>query len=184
VISENIMMKAVPWGRRIRDRQFERIWNEHRPRIWRLTARLAGSADHADDLTQEVAMRACEAYAGFQGQSNVYSWLYRIAVNVVLRSRERKAHPTVTLTDPSASSLPAQADGPDVQAIRRDLRSRIWEAINGLPDDQRAALILQVYEGLAYREIALALDVPIGTVKSRLNAATKRLRKELGSDDM
>lgn len=184
MIGENTSMRTVPWTRKLHDRQFERIWTEHRPRIWRLTARLAGSVDLADDLTQEVAVRACEAYGGFLGRAQIYSWLYRIAVNVVLRSRERKSHPTVALDNPLAATHPSSAIGPDTLVVDRDFKSRVWDAIDRLPEEQRAALILQVYEGLAYREIAIVMDVPIGTVKSRLNTAVTRLRKELGSDDM
>ena len=184
VIGEQTLMSPTSWTAKLRERQFERIWREHQPRIWRLTARLAGNADLADDLTQEVAVRAFQASGGFLGRADIYSWLYRIAVNVVLRSCERKTHPTMPLDSQLAVSAPARAASPEAQALDRDIRSRVWNALDRLPEEQRTTLILQVYEGLAYREIASVLDIPIGTVKSRLNAAVARLRKELGSDDM
>jgi RNA polymerase sigma-70 factor (ECF subfamily) len=177
-------MRAASWTSRLRERQFERIWRAHQPKIWRLTARLAGSVDLADDLTQEVAVRAFQAFDGFLGRADVYSWLYRIAVNVVIRARERKTHPTVSLESSSALTASAKTASPETQTLAQDLRSRIWQALDRLPEEQRTTLILQVYEGLAYREIASVLDIPIGTVKSRLNAAVTHLRKELGCDDL
>ena len=71
-----------------------------------------------------------------------------------------------------------------MQAVDNDLRGRIWQAFDVLPEEQRTVLILQVYEELKYREIAAVLEIPIGTVKSRLNAAVARLRKELACDDL
>ena len=75
-----------------------------------------------------------------------------------------------------------RAHDPEQVALRAELRPRVWMALNRLPDDLRATLILQVYEGLKYREIAAVLDIPIGTVKSRLNNAMQRLREELKDD--
>ncbi len=159
--------------------QFEQVWQPHRPRVWRLVARLAGSPDLADDLTQEVSVRAFQAFADFRGQADAFTWLYRIAVNVVLRDREKR-RPTLPLDAPEVACLPAQtAHSPEHAALRAEMRPVVWAALDRLPDDLRATLILQVYEGLKYREIAELLDIPIGTVKSRLNNAMQRLREEL-----
>ncbi len=159
--------------------QFERVWREHRPRLARLTARLAGDPDLADDLLQEVSLRAFAGFVGYRRESGAYTWLYRIAVNVVLRWRERRRHETIPLDASEASSLAAPGAGPETLALQSALRPAVWAALDRLSEEQRAALILQPYEGLKYREIALVLDVPIGTVKSRLNAAMQQLREEL-----
>src|SRR5438876_9707971 len=87
--------------------QFEGLWQQHRPRIWRLVARLAGSADLADDLTQEVSLRAFQAFGDFRGEAGAFTWLYRIAVNVVNRHRERRQRETVSLNTPEIVQLPA-----------------------------------------------------------------------------
>jgi len=163
---------------------FERLWERERPRVWRLTARLSGDVDAADDLTQEVGLRALEAYGQFRGGSTESTWLYRIAVNVVLRWRERRgALPgSVRLEGVAPLAAPAE-DSPERLTLRADANERMHRAVEALPDDLRTRLLLHAWEGLKYREIAAVLEVPDGTVMSRLYAARQRLRRELGDDD-
>jgi len=159
---------------------FERFWQTHRPRVWRLIARLAGSVDLADDLTQEVSLRAFQSFGTFRGGSAGFTWLYRIAVHVVLRHRERQRLPLLPLDHAEAAALPAAAHAePEAAALRGEFREHVWAALELLPEDTRAALILQVYEQLKYREIADVLNIPLGTVKSRLHVGMNRLREEL-----
>src|SRR5689334_8834352 len=89
-----------------RDR-FEQAWQEHRPRVAHLVARLAGDPELAEDLTQEVALRAFQGYAGFRGEAGLYTWLYRIAVNVVHRDRERRRLALSSLDASEVTALPA-----------------------------------------------------------------------------
>ena len=156
---------------------FERFWQPHRPRLWRLAARLAGSVDLADDLTQEISLRAFQGFAQFRGGSSAYTWLYRIAVHVVLRHRERLVLDTIPYD--AASELADPAADPQAGLLRSEIRPVVWAALNRLPEDQRVAVILSVYEELKYREIADVLQIPLGTVKSRLHAGMARLREEL-----
>lgn len=159
--------------------RFERLWEEQRPRIWRLVARLAGSVDVADDLTQEVGLRAFQGFAEFRGEARASTWLYRIAVNVVHRHRERQKE-TVLLDTPEVAALPDnRANGPEETALQNELLPAVRAALERLPDPLRAPLILHVYEGLKYREIAAILEIPVGTVMSRLHTARKNLREEL-----
>lgn len=159
--------------------EFERIWRQYRPRIWRLAARLAGGTDQADDLTQEVSLRAFQAFDGLRNKSQAFTWLYRIAVNVVLRERERRKA-VLSLEQTEVANLLADAEaGPEEAALRADLWPRVQAALERLPEEMRTTLILQVYEGLTYREIAAILDIPMGTVMSRLHSARQLLRKEL-----
>ncbi len=165
--------------------RFEQLWQEHRPRIWRLVARLAGSTDLADDLTQEVSLRAFQAFGSFRGEASAFTWLYRIAVNVVHRHRERRRCDTVPLEAPEAIRLPADtACGPETLALQAERRAAVWSAIERLPEELRTTLVLQVYEQLKYREVAAVLNVPVGTVKSRLNHAMRRLREEFKDDEL
>lgn len=164
---------------RERDRRWERLWGEYRPRIWRLTARLAGDPDLADDLTQEVALRALEGLGGFRSRAGEFTWLYRIAVNVVLSHRRRRCLDTVGLDVPAAAHLPSSDPAPEASAVAAELAPVVRAALDRLPEDLRTPLLLQVYEGLKYREIAAVLEIPVGTVMSRLYSARQRLREEL-----
>jgi RNA polymerase sigma-70 factor (ECF subfamily) len=145
----------------------------------RLVARLSGDSDANDDLVQEVGVRAFEGFRGFRNESAAYTWLYRIAVNVVLRWREKRRHDTIPLDSPEASQVRSEGAGPEQRAMQSSLRPAVWAAMATLPEEQRTTLILQVYEGLRYREIGEVLEIPIGTVKSRLNIAMRRMKKEL-----
>jgi len=156
---------------------FEWFWLPHRPRVWRLVARLAGSADLADDLTQEVNLRAFQGFGTFRRGSSAYTWLYRIAVNVVLRHRERLSPDTVPWD--SAAQVPDPSLSPQDALLQAQIRPIVWAALNRLPEEQRTTIILSVYEELKYREIADVLEIPLGTVKSRLHIGMARLREEL-----
>jgi RNA polymerase sigma-70 factor (ECF subfamily) len=163
-----------------RQARFEQVWKQQRPRIWRLVARLAADVDVADDLTQEVCLRALRAFAEFRGEASVFTWLSRIAINVVHRHRERAQREVVSWDTPELTALPDdKTRGPEETAITADLRRAVWAALERLPEELRTTLILQVYEGLKYREIASILDVPISTVKYRRHEAMLRLRQEL-----
>ena len=156
---------------------FEQFWLPHRSRVWRLAARLAGSVDLADDLTQEISLRAFQGFGTFRDGAAGYTWLYRIAVNVVLRHRERLAIDTVPWD--SASDVPDSSMTPHAAILQAEIRPIIWAALDRLPEEQRTTIILSVYEELKYREIAAVLEIPLGTVKSRLHIGMARLREEL-----
>src|SRR5579872_925535 len=107
--------------------RFEKVWQQNRARIWRLVARLAGSADLADDLTQEVCLRAFQSFDRFRGTSNSFTWLYRIAINVVNAHLSRRREATVSLDLPEVICLPTpEAAGPETAALAGDLRSVVW----------------------------------------------------------
>jgi RNA polymerase sigma-70 factor (ECF subfamily) len=155
---------------------FGRVWDSERERVRRLLVRLCADPDTADDLVQEVALRALAAYGGFRGQCAVSTWLYRIAVNVVVRHRARVG---ALGEEPLSDGLPS-GDGPERTVLALDAVGRLQGALHRLPDDLRIPLTLLVWEGMKYREIAAVLEIPLGTVMSRLHTARQRLREELG----
>ena len=161
---------------------FERLWEAERPRIWRLAARLSGNPDAADDLTQEIGIRALEAFVGFRGASAPSTWLFRIAVNAVLRWRERQARSAKSEVGESEQVSSREAS-PEAQTVNRAETERLHRVLNELPDELRTPLLLHVWEGLKYREIGAILEIPTGTVMSRLHSARQRLRKEWENDD-
>ncbi|WP_395146383.1 RNA polymerase sigma factor [Armatimonas sp.] len=150
------------------DPAFERAWNRHRDRVWRLVVRLSGSREAADDLTQEVALQAAQAFPKFRGQAKAFTLFYKIAVRCVLRCREQRNLGTDMLLE----SIPAPHTDPTMALA-------VQAALSTLPDDQRTVLVLAVYEQLSYKEIAAVLEIPLGTVMSRLSRARQQLRKEL-----
>ena len=176
--SERVPCDAREQERRAR---FERIWRQYQPRIRLLVARLAGNVDAADDLTQEVGIRAFQAFDTFRGSSQPFTWLYRIAINVV--NARRRVQTTISLSAAEASRIcTSRAVGPEATALAADVRAVVRDALMELPEEQRTCLILQHYEGLKHREIAAILGIPQGTVASRIHTALKRLRLELNDD--
>jgi RNA polymerase sigma-70 factor (ECF subfamily) len=167
------------------DQAFERLWQAHREKVWRLVARMAGRIDAADDLTQEVSIRAYRAFGSFRGDSSFSTWVYRIAVNLVMRYREGRQLTEVSFESSSLSGAREPSiDGPEASALGNALRPMVWAAINRLAPDLRTTLILQVYEGLKYREIARIMNVSLETVKYRRHQAMLRLREELNDYEM
>jgi len=138
--------------------------------------RMSGDAALAEDAAQDAFLRAWQSLPSFEhrGAGSFRAWLCRITINITT-DRLRRAHPTVAL---EAQSLPGGLR-PDEAYLRSEEAQAVREAILRLPEASRAALILREYEGLSYREIAEALNIPMGTVMSRLNYARRKLREEL-----
>ena len=144
----------------------------------------AGSAD-AEDLAQDVFVRAWRSLSGFRGDSSFRTWLYRVAINVVQSHRGRtsrlrrlfKAAPTST--DEPDDGIESAADPDDLERGVL-LRDAIDKALATLPEDLRLAVTLRDVQGLDYRAIAEITGTPIGTVESRIFRARQRLKKELG----
>lgn len=157
---------------------FAAVFDRHATSLYRFLARRVDPAD-ADGLLGEVFRIAFERRATFdQARNTARPWLYGIATNVVAkhrRSEGRRLRATAAL----ASRQAPQDDPGDRAAAAVDARRRwpqVVEAIEQLPDGERAALLLFAWEELGYDEIAAALGVPVGTVRSRLNRARRRLR--------
>ena len=139
--------------------------------------RLCGDAGLAEDMAQETFLRAWINLPSFHPQSSLRNWLYRIAVNAVLDVLRRR--PEETLEDEAADMLVDQAAGPETALIEKERVALLQKALGSLPEAARSVLVLREYGGLSYQEIASVLDVPIGTVMSRLNYARNRLRERL-----
>ncbi len=170
---------------------FEPLVEKYRHRVWRLAYNVLRDREEAWDVAQEAFIRAYQALPSFRGQSQFYTWLYRIVVNVATdRGRSRAAQGRAfgtervaeedwerVLTDPAPG---AGGESPDERATRMQDRERIVQALATLPEHHRTIIMLSDLEGLSYREIAETLDIPMGTVMSRLHNARKRLRAALG----
>ena len=151
-----------------------RCFREHGARVWRLARALLGQAADADDATQEIFLRVREKAATFAGRSTFAAWLRRLAVNHCLnrlkarrRRDDRIEERERDLDELDALARPSPCSFETSEALER--------ALDWLPADQRVVLVLRELDGLSYREIAEAVDVPIGTVMSRLARARERL---------
>lgn len=153
---------------------FAELVRRHRSFVLALAYRLCGDAAQAEDIAQDAFLRAWQALPGFRGQSAFRTWLYRVASNVAIEQL-RHDRPAV---DIDSTTLAAQ-NTPEDSALHTEQCRAVRDAVLQLPLQSRLVLILREYEGLSYKEIASALDIPIGTVMSRLNYARQRLHRDL-----
>ena len=145
-----------------------------------VVTRMCGDTGLAEDAAQEAFMRAWLNLASFQPRGSVRNWLYRIAINAALDVLRHK--PEETLEDEQAARMPDPAEEPEKVLIEKEQAAMIHQAVRSLPEAARAVLVLREYGWLSYREISSVLDVPIGTVMSRLNYARSRLREVLAGE--
>ena len=138
-----------------------------------------GNRADAEDLTQEAFLEAFRCFESFRGQSLPSTWLFGIAINVVRnflrRSSERRA---TYVSDEALESLPTEGDPLADLEVRRRMDA-LNTALFRLPDDWREVLVCVAMEGLSYEQTATILDVPIGTIRSRLSRARDGLKAEL-----
>jgi RNA polymerase sigma-70 factor (ECF subfamily) len=154
---------------------FDQLVLRHQRDIYRLCYRYVNNHEDADDLAQEVFVKAWRAIPRFRGDSSFSTWLYRIAVNACLnfRAARRPASEELpeTLADPRA--------GAEARVEDEEEAARIREAVGRLPEKQRATLILKVYHELSHEEVAKILGSTVGTVKANLFHALANLRKRM-----
>lgn len=166
---------------------------KYQDRVFRTCLRLCGNPDDAADLTQDVFVRVFETLKGFAGRSGFYTWLFRIAVNMSI-SHRRKAHTRRTTSldapragpdgspgDSAAQSLAAASAPPDRASADRERCNAVSAALADLDDEHRTILVLRDVEDFDYGEVAEILEVPVGTVKSRLHRARMALKAKLES---
>ena len=170
---------------------FEQLVAEHSGEVYALLYRLTSEAEEARDLTQETFLRAFQAIGRFRGDADLKTWIYRIAINQARNRwrwwRRRKRDVTVSLDAPVgdreqtlvASLSNADAINPEQATLAHERETRLHQALNGLRHSYREAVILRDIEGFSYEEIASALEISIGTVKSRLSRGRLELRREL-----
>ena len=169
---------------------FAALVEENQGRIYNLTLRMTGNPEDAAELTQEAFLNAWRGLARFQGESAFSTWLYRLASNVCIdflrrEKRRRGVSMTVSLDDEGEASrqaeLPDWRYSPERRSEQRELREALEEGLAALTDEHRKVLVLREIHGLSYGEIAAALDLEEGTVKSRIARARLALRKYLVS---
>lgn len=160
---------------------FSLLVERHQTMVYNLALGKTGSPQDAEEVTQTAFLKAWQGLPAFQGKAAFSSWLYRLTVNAaidLLRQRSRRPQ-TLSLDDPDLPPVPDPAEDPQAQAEAQERRRQLWQAIDALPEVHRTPFLLREMEGYSYREIAKALGLEEGTVKSRLARARVLLRSEL-----
>jgi len=161
----------------------DELLRRHYDRVHAVCRRIAGGSRDADDAAQEAMIRVVRHLDRFDGRSAFTTWVYRIATNAALDElRKRKRRPQLHIVDDEDHVRPELAD--EVAHRRIDAvadRITIDAALAGLPDEFRAAVVMRDVGDLDYAEIAAALDVPVGTVKSRIARGRRMLVEALGN---
>ena len=168
---------------------FEQLVRDNEKRIYTLALRMTGSREDALDLAQDAFFQAWKALPTFQGESSFATWIYRLATNVCIdylrkQKRRRQVESELSLDDDEAAwSEPADwSQDPQRQLERSEMGRALERGLQALPEQQRQILVLRELSGLSYQEIGTAMELDLGTVKSRIARARVALRKILLED--
>ena len=173
-------------------RAFDLLVLKYQGRVANLVSRYVSNAAEVEDVTQEAFIKAYRALPKFRGDSAFYTWLYRIAANAAknhLVALGRRPSSDQVIDEAEQFDLPGKLkdhESPDAVLMGIELEQAVNSAIDGLPDELKAALTLREFEGLSYEEIAEILSCPIGTVRSRIfgarEAVDQRVEEQLGGE--
>lgn len=165
---------------------FEQLVIDNQARIYTLAVRMSGNQEDGADLAQETFLLAWEKLSTFHGQSSFATWLYRLSSNLCIdflrkQHRRREIAPVSSLDDED-SYLPQPTNNsqdPQTRLEERELRALISTQLQALSEHHRQILLMREFAGLSYQEIARALDIDEGTVKSRLARARTALKNKI-----
>ncbi len=158
---------------------FDEIVSRHRTRVYAVALRVCGRHEDALDVAQEVFVTAYRSLGSFRGEAKLTTWLHRLAVNAAVdlgRRRSRRDHAALDDVPETADAGP----GPEELALAAHRAQAVRRGVASLSPDHRAVVVLHDLEDLDYSEVAFALKIPIGTVKSRLHRARLELARILG----
>ncbi|MHB1529715.1 MAG: RNA polymerase sigma factor RpoE [Acidiferrobacteraceae bacterium] len=165
---------------------FDLLVRKYQHKIAKLVSRYVYDRSEIEDVTQEAFIKAYRAIKGFRGESAFYTWLYRIAINsaknhLVAQGRQVPGSDIdaeeAELSD--VSGVLQEVNTPEHALLTSEIADTVRTAIEALPEDLRTAIVLREIEGLSYDEIAVAMDCPIGTVRSRIFRAREAIDREL-----
>ena len=156
---------------------FAALFHEYKNLVYKTAYLMLGNAGDAEDALQEVFVQVHRSLATFQPSKGAFTtWLHRITMNRCLNRRRKRRLFTLSLDKVSPASLTGHSSSFESRLAEEET---VQQALNRLSEKQRAVVILRYYWDLSYAEMAQILDIPVGTVKSRLNLALKTLRKKL-----
>ena len=160
-------------------RAFEELVVTYQHRVFGVALRMLGDAAEAEDVAQEAFLRAHRALAEFRGAAKLSTWLYAIASRLCLNRLASGERRMVRAGDERLLRLPDREPGPEAALEQSELEGALQRALAELAEDRRIVVILRDLEGLSYEEIAAALDLELGTVRSRLHRARMDLKDKL-----
>jgi RNA polymerase sigma-70 factor (ECF subfamily) len=167
---------------------FGQLVQKYQDRLYNTVVHVVGNAEDAKDVVQEAFVQAFLKLESFHGASAFYTWLYRIAFNTAathcrrrgaMRSAEKTALDDGHLRNPDQRHPRNADDGPGERMEREERCRQVRYAISQLPEEHRLVLVLREMDGCCYETIAEILDLPVGTVRSRLHRARMQLREQL-----
>ncbi len=160
---------------------FDDLVRRHQGRIYRLTVHMMRNAGDADDLTQETFVRAYRALDRFDGRSEFFTWIYRIAVNLCLNAMRSRRHRVKdsSLDDDRLEGVEPSDDSerPDDDALRKQTYAGLCHAIDDLSETLRTTVILVCVDGLSHDEAAAVLGAPSGTIAWRVHEARRKMKE-------
>lgn len=176
-IEESLVVQAMSGDRNAYGELVGRCYTD----VIRVVYRLCGDEQIAQDATQDAFVRAWVRLPGFQMRAPFRHWVYRIAVNSALDTLREKPQDSIE-ENTDIPRMAAEILDPESAYLEQEQADRVQSAINMLTEAARVVIVLREYGGLSYEEIASLLDIPVGTVMSRLNYARNRLREMLRED--
>ncbi|MEL7023656.1 MAG: RNA polymerase sigma factor RpoE [Pseudomonadota bacterium] len=179
--NDGLLVKRVQQGD---NGAFDVLVLKYQHKIVNLVSRYIRDPDEALDVAQDAFIKAYRALPRFRGDSAFYTWLYRIAVNTaknyLVAAKRRPMDYDLDLQDPNYYEVHERLrseDTPEAVALKDEMQERIGDAINGLPEDLKTAIVLRELDGMSYEEIAEAMECPVGTVRSRIFRAREAITK-------
>jgi RNA polymerase sigma-70 factor (ECF subfamily) len=159
-------------------RAFDTIVEKYEQRVYAIALRMTGNVEDARDAMQDVFISALRALRSFRGDAQLSTWIHRVAVNASLDVlRKRKRHIAQPLEE--AGERPSDDIAPEDAAARAARAVEVQRALQNVSEEHRAVLVLHDLQDLDYAETAAALDIPVGTVKSRLHRARTEMARLL-----
>jgi RNA polymerase sigma-70 factor (ECF subfamily) len=180
---DQLLVERVQKG----DKQaFDLLISKYQHRIISLVARYVSDQTEALDVAQEAFIKAYRAIDRFRGDSAFYTWLYRIAINTAknwLVARKRRPPATdIDAADAEQYDMDSrlkEQGTPENELMREEIKRTVFDTISALPDDLRTAIMLREMEGMSYEDIAVTMECPIGTVRSRIFRAREAIDEKL-----
>jgi RNA polymerase sigma-70 factor (ECF subfamily) len=167
-------------------RAFDLLIQKYQHRIVSLVSRYVSDHAEAQDVAQEAFIKAYRAIKRFRGDSAFYTWLYRIAINTaknwIVAKNRRPPSSDIDATDAeqyAISSRLRETSTPESELLREEIEHTVFDTIAKLPEDLRTAIMLREMDGMSYEEIAITMECPIGTVRSRIFRAREAIDEKL-----